>query len=136
MWISFISSDTHSAHTWFVSSVNQSTFGNFVHHLQFLVNLAFVKNQAGVIGRCVYRKSMQETKLVRISGLDPAFPSFFPSMGTKPVNKNDAEFVDIIHTDAWFYGAPKSTGTVDFWPNGGHTLQVIIKTFVCCHTTN
>lgn len=40
-----------------------------------------------------------------------------------PLNKNDAEFVDVIHTDAWFYGAPFSTGTVDFWPNGGKTLQ-------------
>lgn len=78
---------------------------------------------AGVIGRCVLRKSMGDTKIVRISALDPAFPAFYPSFGTKPVNKNDAEFVDIIHTDAWFYGAPKSTGTVDFWPNGGTTLQ-------------
>lgn len=31
--------------------------------------------------------------------------------------------VDVIHTDAWLYGAPVSTGTVDFWPNGGVTLQ-------------
>lgn len=31
--------------------------------------------------------------------------------------------VDVIHTDAWLYGAPVSTGTVDFWPNGGKTLQ-------------
>lgn len=31
--------------------------------------------------------------------------------------------VDVIHTDAWLYGAPVSTGTVDFWPNSGKTLQ-------------
>lgn len=29
----------------------------------------------------------------------------------------------MIHTDAWLYGAPVSTGTVDFWPNSGGTLQ-------------
>ena len=32
-------------------------------------------------------------------------------------------FIDIIHTDAWLYGAPVSTGSVDFWPNSGKTLQ-------------
>lgn len=31
--------------------------------------------------------------------------------------------VDVIHTDAGLYGAPRSTGTVDFWPNSGKTLQ-------------
>lgn len=30
-----------------------------------------------------------------------------------------ALFVDIIHTDATKFGAALSTGTVDFWPNGG-----------------
>lgn len=28
-------------------------------------------------------------------------------------------FVDVIHTDMELFGAPTSTGTVDFWPNGG-----------------
>lgn len=78
---------------------------------------------AGLIGRHAYRKSEGETKIARITGLDPAFPAFYPSIAAKPINKNDAIFVDIIHTDAWIYGAPKSTGTVDFWPNGGSTLQ-------------
>lgn len=78
---------------------------------------------AGLIGRSVDKKSKGESKIARISALDPAFPTFYPSMGTPPVNKRDANFVDIIHTDAWFYGAPVSTGTVDFWPNGGRTLQ-------------
>jgi len=31
--------------------------------------------------------------------------------------------VDVIHTDAGLYGAPVTSGTVDFWPNGGRTLQ-------------
>lgn len=78
---------------------------------------------AGMIGRNVYRKSDGETKLVRLSALDSAFPAFYPSIGTHRINKDDAQFVDVIHTDAWFYGAPKNTGTVDFWPNGGKTLQ-------------
>lgn len=66
---------------------------------------------------------MGETKIARISALDPAFPSFYPALGTTAISKRDANFVDVIHTDAWLYGAPVSTGTVDFWPNGGKTLQ-------------
>lgn len=53
--------------------------------------------------------------------MDPAFPPFYPS--TFHISSKDAAFVDVIHTDAWLYGAPVSTGTVDFWPNGGKTLQ-------------
>jgi len=56
----------------------------------------------------------------RISALDPAFPLFYP--GTH-LSASDADFVDVIHTDAWLYGAPTSTGTADFWPNGGTSLQ-------------
>lgn len=39
------------------------------------------------------------------------------------IGENDAEFVDIIHTDAGVYGAPVRTGSVDFWPNGGKSIQ-------------
>lgn len=39
------------------------------------------------------------------------------------LSDKDAQFVDIIHTDAGLYGQPISTGTVDFWPNSGKTLQ-------------
>lgn len=73
---------------------------------------------AGIIGRYVHRKSTGESKLVRITALDPACPLFYHRL-----SKNDAEFVDIIHTDEFLYNVSKSTGTVDFWPNGGHTLQ-------------
>lgn len=68
---------------------------------------------AGLIGRCAFRKSDGETKLIRITALDP--PALFP-LGAR-INEKDAEFVDIIQTDAWFYSTPKSAGTVNFWPN-------------------
>lgn len=58
----------------------------------------------------------------RLSALDPAFPLFYGTFSYH-LSKHDAEFVDVIHTDAWIYGAPVSTGTADFWPNGGTTLQ-------------
>lgn len=56
--------------------------------------------------------------------MDPAFPQYYPAIGgTKAISKNDAILVDIIHTDAGGYGTPLSTGTVDFWPNGGNRIQ-------------
>jgi hypothetical protein len=59
----------------------------------------------------------------RISALDPAFPGFYPGILGTHLSQSDADLVDVIHTDAWLYGAPATTGTVDFWPNSGHTLQ-------------
>lgn len=78
---------------------------------------------SGTVGRTIYQKTNKKTKLKRITALDPAFPLFYYPAVNKPLNKNDAELVDVIHTDAWLYGAPVSTGTVDFWPNSGKTTQ-------------
>lgn len=66
-----------------------------------------------MIGRCVFRKSEGETKLTRITALDP--PAVFP-LGAR-VNEKDAEMVDFILTDAWFYSNPQNSGTLNFWPN-------------------
>lgn len=49
-------------------------------------------------------------------------------MRTTSISATDAVFVDVIHTDAGFLGAPMATGTVDFWPNGGSRRQ-----FGCPH---
>lgn len=37
--------------------------------------------------------------------------------------ETDAEYVDVIHTDAGILGFPKSIGHADFYPNGGRALQ-------------
>ncbi|KOB79144.1 Vitellogenin [Operophtera brumata] len=62
-------------------------------------------------------------KIPRLTGLDPAYPGFYPPILGQPVSKADATFVDIIHTDGGGYGAPGKTGHADFWPNGGHAKQ-------------
>jgi hypothetical protein len=66
-------------------------------------------------------KSKFYHKIKRISTLDPAFSLFYPGPFDH-LSKDDAEFVDVIHTDAFLYGAPVSSGTVDFWPNGRRIL--------------
>ncbi|XP_055376343.1 lipase member I [Condylostylus longicornis] len=77
---------------------------------------------AGMIGREIIDRTKGRLIIPRITALDPAFPPFYYTY-SKHICKTDAKFVDIMHTDAWLYGSPCSTGHADFWPNGGKTLQ-------------
>ncbi|XP_034176484.2 pancreatic triacylglycerol lipase-like [Osmia lignaria lignaria] len=70
---------------------------------------------AGYIGRNV------NESLSRITGLDPAGPLFYAS--NPHLSASDADFVDIIHTDAGVLGLALATGTVDFFPNRGSGPQ-------------
>ncbi|CAH0597088.1 unnamed protein product [Chrysodeixis includens] len=55
----------------------------------------------------------------RITGLDPAGPCFSDVEPNLRLNRNDADFVDVIHSDAGVYGIGESVGHVDFYPNSG-----------------
>lgn len=60
----------------------------------------------------------------RITGLDPAGPSFEKTDPKVRLDPTDAAFVDVIHTDAEHifslgFGLKQAIGTVDFYPNGG-----------------
>ncbi|XP_037298355.1 pancreatic lipase-related protein 2 isoform X1 [Manduca sexta] len=69
-------------------------------------------------------KNRYNKTVKRLTALDPAFPAFYPDgVMMQHVTETDAEFVDVIHTDAGGYGAPVRTGTADFWPNGGKSIQ-------------
>ncbi|XP_038214958.1 pancreatic lipase-related protein 2-like [Zerene cesonia] len=72
--------------------------------------------------------------LSRITGLDPARPLFeLPQMpDIYCLNKDDAEFVDIIHTASGTYGYTASHGHADFFPNKG-TNQPGCQTGTCSH---
>ncbi len=59
----------------------------------------------------------KEIKLKRISGLDPAGP-MFGQKSSERLDKTDAEFVDVIHSDSTL-GFNSPIGHVDFYPNGG-----------------
>ncbi|XP_064555542.1 pancreatic triacylglycerol lipase [Drosophila montana] len=63
-------------------------------------------------------------KLGRISGLDPAAPLFTDTDPIVRLDRTDAHFVDILHTDAnplmkGGLGLIQRVGHVDFYPNGG-----------------
>ena len=67
-------------------------------------------------------------KISQITGLDPAGPEFDGMSYLVRLDPTDANFVDIIHSDAeilypYIFGAgiQMSSGHVDFWPNGGRS---------------
>ena len=64
----------------------------------------------------------------RTLGLDPAYPDFQSSEAPDRLDKEDADFVAVIHTNTedlplipeeYTIGFPTSIGTADFYPNGG-----------------
>lgn len=67
---------------------------------------------------------MFKNRIARITGLDPALPSFdhFKDADQR-LDFTDAQFVDIIHTCAGTLGLFAPIGHVDFYPNGGTPTQ-------------
>ncbi|KAM9282054.1 inactive pancreatic lipase-related protein 1-like [Cariama cristata] len=64
----------------------------------------------------------------RITGLDPAQPYFQDTPIEVRLDKSDAEFVDVIHTDSaptipyLGFGMSTAIGHLDFYPNGGQQM--------------
>ena len=52
-------------------------------------------------------------------GLDPASLYFTNVNNDARLDRSDARYVDVIHTDAGFFGTSKKGGHSDFFPNGG-----------------
>lgn len=63
--------------------------------------------------------ALRPYKLPRITGLDPAFPGFITPVLDHKLDKTDAEFVDVYHTNAFMQGKVEESGHVDFYMNGG-----------------
>lgn len=61
-------------------------------------------------------------KIGRITALDPAGPAWLNN-NMDPVKERlcqeDADFVDVIHTDIFYSGLAMPCGHVDFYPNDG-----------------
>ncbi|XP_063928485.1 pancreatic lipase-related protein 2-like isoform X1 [Zophobas morio] len=76
----------------------------------------------------------------RITGLDPAGPLFElleERDESVSLDKSDALFVDVIHTDAEEFGITKPIGHADFYPNEGTSPQPgcnnILTSVSCSH---
>ncbi|KAK4886619.1 hypothetical protein RN001_002890 [Aquatica leii] len=73
---------------------------------------------------------MQKTKVLRVTGLDPAGNPFFTPPVRYNVNKTCAENVDVIHTS--IIGSTKHLGHADFFVNGGFLQPACATTNVSC----
>jgi pancreatic lipase-related protein 2 len=63
--------------------------------------------------------ALRPYKVSRITGLDPAGPGFLTAGPENKLDKTDAEFVDVLHTNAFVQGTVEESGHVDFYLNGG-----------------
>lgn len=53
------------------------------------------------------------------TGLDPAKPMFITATPEHRLGKDDAEFVDVVHTDSFARGVLAECGHLDHYMNGG-----------------
>nr|XP_022915964.1 pancreatic triacylglycerol lipase-like [Onthophagus taurus] len=74
----------------------------------------------GFVGKKIYE--LTGDKIGRITAMDPAAPLFEITQDMR-LSKENAKFVDVIHTDGGMLGFRHPIGTVDFFPNGGSAIQ-------------
>lgn len=58
-------------------------------------------------------------KKKKYKGLDPAKPLFMFANSVRKLEKTDAKYVDVIHTDILQRGISAPIGHADFYVNGG-----------------
>ncbi|KYN36866.1 Pancreatic lipase-related protein 2 [Trachymyrmex septentrionalis] len=71
---------------------------------------------AHVVGIAAYNAS---SDIGYVVGLDPALPGFRSSGSGSRISKDDASYVEIIHTNGGRLGYFAAIGDIDFYPNGG-----------------
>uniref|UniRef100_A0A6B2EF13 Putative lipase n=1 Tax=Phlebotomus kandelakii TaxID=1109342 RepID=A0A6B2EF13_9DIPT len=86
---------------------------------------------AGSIGR--HFIDVKNKTLPRITGLDPARPCFNEGEVMTNLQRGDAKFVDIIHTNSGGLGKKDPIGDADFYPNGFSILMPGCAGIICSH---
>jgi len=89
-----------------------------------LVGFSLGAHVAGFAGKYVQKTGNQPSMIGRITGLDPASPGFNFDNPEVRLDKTDAKFTDVIHTDTQTFltmaaGLNRTLGHIDFYPNGG-----------------
>ncbi|XP_053672840.1 vitellogenin-1-like [Anopheles nili] len=85
----------------------------------------------GAAGR--HFQYLTNKSIPRITGLDPANPCFNEGESLSGIQRGDADFVDIIHTNAKVLGKRDPIGDADFYPNGVVSVQPGCLDPACSH---
>lgn len=103
-----------------VSSINKLiNFLKNIHTFNEILGHSLGSHLSSYIGKSIY--AITGKKVGRITALDPAGPGWENKQmnETERLNSNDADFVDVIHTDIFYSGYVAPIGHVDFYPNDG-----------------
>ena len=86
----------------------------------------------GYAGR--YFNEITGQTIPRITGLDPANPCFNEGESLSGLQRGDAAFIDIIHTNPGVLGKSDPIGDVDFFVEGLDPIKPGCKMFGCSHS--
>lgn len=107
----------------------------FIASVRFLLNICQEQGRSNLFSRlghslgahtCGQVSNAVNNQLARISGLDPAGPLFSGKKIAVRLDKSDAKFVDVIHSNTEIalglgLGTAEESGHIDFYANGGQS---------------
>ncbi|KAG7298503.1 hypothetical protein JYU34_018138 [Plutella xylostella] len=114
---------TAAENTWYIGQLAAQFVDYLVSRGLDLSKTHFIGHSLGAQSAGVAGASLQSGRVSRITGLDPAMPLFEKLPLEQKLDASDAEFVDVIHTDAGIFGVHHQIGHADFYPNGGISPQ-------------
>merc|ERR1711962_480849 len=85
-----------------------------------------------------FKRLSNQGPIAQITSLDPAKPWFDVTAETNTISKDDAQLVDVIHTNSGFLlngrlSIMRPLGDIDYYPNGGQH-QTGCKDIICVGT--
>lgn len=109
---------------------NLEEFGANAEDLH-LIGISLGAHIAGWAGK--YFWQFKKLRLGRVTGLDPAGPCFSYAYSDQRLDKTDASYVDVIHSNRLVQGVVEPLGHADFYLNGGGPTQPGCVMPTCCH---
>lgn len=109
---------------------NLETFGANADDLHVL-GLSLGAHIAGWTGKYFFQ--FKNRHLGRITGLDPAGPCFSYAFSDQRLDKTDAKYVDVVHSNRLVQGVIEPLGHADFYLNGGGPHQPGCMSPTCSH---
>ncbi|GBP69966.1 Pancreatic lipase-related protein 2 [Eumeta japonica] len=96
-----------------------------------LLGISLGAHVAGWAGK--YFRQYKGRRIGRITGLDPAGPCFTYAHSELRLDRRDALYVDVVHSNRLVQGAIEPLGHSDFYVNGGGPHQPGCFTPACSH---